>query len=157
MDAHTRVNVACPHRTRQRGAEPGAAARSGGLGACGGSPMRASFRPLATGDGDTKEKPATIVTKAEMTHGRHTTSQAEFSNAGVGAVRVQHNRCGNSPAALRNGEYWACSSQLGHLREARSQKGCGIKKASDSITQLGETVPRLEGDDSWNTCRGSAW
>lgn len=44
------------------GAEPGAGVRSGVLGACGGSPMRASFRPLTTGDGDTKENPATIVT-----------------------------------------------------------------------------------------------
>lgn len=72
-------------------------------------------------------------------------------------VRFQHNRCQNSPAALRNGEHRACSGEPGHLREARSLFGSGIKKSSDSITQLGETVPRLEGDDSWNTCRGSAW
>lgn len=75
----------------------------------------------------------------------------------VDTVRVQQNRCEKIPAALRNGEHWACSSELGHLREARSLSGSGIKKPSDSITQLGETVPRLEGDDSWNTCRGSAW
>lgn len=75
----------------------------------------------------------------------------------VDTVRFQQNRCENIPAALRNREYWACSSELGHLREARSLFGSGIKKSSDSITQLGETVPRLEGDDSWNTCRGSAW
>lgn len=60
------------HTGHDKGAEPGAGASGGGLGACGGSPMRASFRPLATGDGDTKEKPATVVTKAGMTHGRHT-------------------------------------------------------------------------------------
>lgn len=110
------------HTGHDRGAEPGAGASGGGPGACGGSPERARFRPLATGDGDTKEKPATIVTKAGMTHGSHT------SQAGVDTVRFQHSRCQNSPAALRNGEYWDRSSEPGHLREARSLFGSGIKK-----------------------------
>lgn len=108
--------------------------------------MRASFRWLTTGDGDTKEKPCCCRT-----------SQTEFSspqNTGDGGVgRIPTSPLSKQPGGAEErgpGLFQSPGTPRGSPQPAWLQS----KKASDSIIQLGETAPRLEGDD---TCRGSAW
>lgn len=137
MEANTGVNNACLHK---RGAELGAVERGGGWGLVGARlcVLASDGSPRET---ETQKKSLVVVAQFRLNFPRNKTPET------VALVGFQHHRCQNSPAALRNGDR-VCFGHLGHLTWLQS------KKASDSIIQLGETVPRLEGDD---TCRGSAW